>query len=74
MFEIMSKVIVNFINSLTLKTLILQLNMKCIFVSASYQTGLDTRSMTVGVRRGEGQARAKARARLVIGPLRAMWA
>ena len=40
-----------------------------IFVTASHQTGLDTRSMTrrsiiVGVRGGKGRGRAEARARL----------
>ena len=39
---------------------------KAVFVSASHQTGLDTRSMTrrsikVGIRGGGGQARAEAR-------------
>ena len=50
-----------------------------VFVSASHQTGLDSRSMTrrsiiVGIRGGEGRARAEARALLVISPLSAMWA
>ena len=40
---------------------------QALFVSASHQTGLDTRSMTrrpiiMGIRRGEGQAPAEARA------------
>ena len=35
-----------------------------VFVSASHQTGLDTRLMTVEIRVGEGQAQAKARALL----------
>ena len=43
--------------------------MRLIFVSASHQIGLDTRSMTrksiiVGIRGGEGRARAAARALL----------
>ena len=46
-----------------------------IFLSASHQTGLDTKSMTrrsikVGIRRGGGQARAEARAQPKPGALR----
>ena len=49
-----------------------------IFVTASHQTGLDTRlkarrPIKVGIKEREGRERAETRTLLVIDPLSAMW-